>query len=157
LELEKNSIEPKKNKMKEDEEREDNRFVEPKTILCKRENLYKWIKWDKVFKVGIGLYNTANTCFLNSVLQCLGYTPLFNNYIKSRNITKLEKSSNILDVMTFLIHKIFTNNTSFTPKELINRLTKIGDFKLFRQEDSHEFLINLIEKMEECVTYKYKE
>jgi ubiquitin carboxyl-terminal hydrolase 36/42 len=42
------------------------------------------LKWQRVYKIGSGLDNIGNTCFLNSVLQCLLYTPALANYLLTR-------------------------------------------------------------------------
>ena len=38
-------------------------------------------KWKITRKIGPGLINGQNTCFLNSVLECLTYSPAFANYL----------------------------------------------------------------------------
>lgn len=46
------------------------------------------LEWKSVHGVGSGLTNLGNTCFLNSVLQCLLYTPPLRNYLTSADHKK---------------------------------------------------------------------
>lgn len=46
------------------------------------------LKWTQVHRIGAGLQNMGNTCFLNSALQCLTYTPPFANYMLTREHSK---------------------------------------------------------------------
>ena len=42
------------------------------------------LKWERVYRVGAGLHNLGNTCFLNSTVQCLTYTPPLANFLLSK-------------------------------------------------------------------------
>ncbi len=59
---------------------------EPKMVLFHASQLV--MGWKEARSVGCGLCNLGNTCFLNSVLQCLTYTPPLFNYVASGQHSK---------------------------------------------------------------------
>ena len=59
----------------------------PKRVLYDPAQLE--MKWRGPRSVGAGLSNMGNTCFLNSVLQCLAYTPPLFNYLISDHHKRL--------------------------------------------------------------------
>ena len=56
-------------------------FPVPQIILFREEKLDLF--WKDIRRIGPGLANRGNTCFLNSVLQVLTHTPPLVNYILS--------------------------------------------------------------------------
>lgn len=59
----------------------------PQKVLFPPERLN--LKWTQGHRIGAGLQNMGNTCFLNSALQCLTYTPPFANYMLTREHSKI--------------------------------------------------------------------
>ena len=49
-----------------------------------RNQLLLELNWSKIRKIGIGLYNLGNNCYLNATIQCLAYTPPFSQWLVSR-------------------------------------------------------------------------
>lgn len=56
------------------------RMALPEGILSRPEIC---LEWQQSQGAGAGLYNLGQTCFINSVLQCLTYTPPLANYFLS--------------------------------------------------------------------------
>eukprot|EP01080_Neovahlkampfia_damariscottae_P005047 gene5047-8643_t len=150
-----NFVKSKKDKEKESHQ-SDEPFIEPMHQLYDREKLVKLLNWKQVNRIGCGLNNLGNTCFLNSALQCLMYVPLFNNYLQTRTPIH-SKNFSPLDSLFDLIKKSKSSTHPISPSEIVRNLKTIGKhFRLGRQEDSQEFIINLIDKMENSILSKFK-
>ncbi|OEL16203.1 Ubiquitin carboxyl-terminal hydrolase 23 [Dichanthelium oligosanthes] len=78
-------------------------------------------------RIGAGLQNLGNTCYLNSVLQCLTYTEPFAAYLQSGK------------------HKSSCKCCCYCQLVGISR-----SFRNSRQEDAHELMVNLLESMHKC-------
>ena len=119
-----------------------------------------------------GFHNLGNTCFLNATLQCLAYLPPFCQTLIAISKNKIGHDHNGGKRMApqgkkitsslcnlFLQAHGFNNNSSkggpFAPKKVVSHLSNIGScgsrngykFHLGRQEDAHEFLVHLLDAM----------
>lgn len=64
----------------------DDDLPQPKRILCSEDQVK--VQWDKMRRVGPGLSNLGNTCYLNSVLQVLTYTAPLVNFLSTQEHNK---------------------------------------------------------------------
>ncbi|XP_032097378.1 ubiquitin carboxyl-terminal hydrolase 36 isoform X2 [Sapajus apella] len=124
----------------------------PQKVLFPTERLS--LRWERVFRVGAGLHNLGNTCFLNATIQCLTYTPPLANYLLSKEHARSchQGSFCMLCVMQNHIVQTFANSgNAIKPVSFIRDLKKIArHFRFGNQEDAHEFLRYTIDAMQKA-------
>ena len=118
-----------------------------------------------------GLGNMGNTCYLNATLQCLAYLPTFcqivavlpppddDNRSKGKKIAKGKQITLILRGLLRRMHCVEAaeggayKTSAIQPKAIVGALPKLSSssrgykFRPGRQEDAHEFLVHLLDAM----------
>ncbi|XP_064171213.1 ubiquitin carboxyl-terminal hydrolase 36 isoform X2 [Anguilla rostrata] len=117
------------------------------------------MRWERVYRVGAGLHNLGNTCFLNSTVQCLTYTPPLANYLLSKEHSRSCHQSGfcMICVMQNHIVQAFANTgNAIKPVSFIRDLKKIArHFRFGSQEDAHEFLRYTVDAMQKACLNGY--
>lgn len=129
----------------------------PKIILFNPEKIR--LEWQKCHRIGSGLINMGNTCFLNSTLQCLSYTPPLANYLLSHQHKEQCQMSGfcmLCELYNHLVRVSQHHGQAVRPMVIIHKLKHIAKhMHLGRQEDAHEFLRYVIEAMQRSSTFGY--
>ena len=111
----------------------------------------------------IGLYNLGNTCYINSVVQCLSNTPDLNKYFISNsyknemNFKYLNFGCNIVESLADIIKKLWTaNERVITSKEFNDIFFGLNkQFMPGTEQDAHEFLSSLLSNLHDNLNRVY--
>uniref|UniRef100_A0A8B9N664 USP domain-containing protein n=1 Tax=Accipiter nisus TaxID=211598 RepID=A0A8B9N664_9AVES len=120
----------------------------PQRILFPPEKIY--MDWQQQWRAGAGLRNPGNLCFLNSVLQCLTYTPPLANYLLSREHSQSchQRGFCVMCRMESHVNRVLrSSGSAIYPSAVISVLAR-EHFRLGMQEDAHEFLRYTVDAMQ---------
>lgn len=125
-------------------------FPEPRVVLYPEENVK--LEWKKIQRIGAGLVNMGNTCFLNSTLQCLTYTAPLVNYCldDEHNLSCKQAGFCMMCELQRHIKRCYENyGNAIKPQSILQKLRMIAKHMHWgRQEDAHEFLRYLVEALQ---------
>lgn len=123
------------------------------------EQLEALLQWQGCAGVGPGLANLGNTCFVNAVLQCLAYTAPLANYCCSRLHSSSCRSTSFCmfcNVEEVIRDLHLGGRRTLSPSGITGRIRAIGrQFRTGRQEDAHEFLLCLLDRLQEMAVSRW--
>ena len=134
---------------------EDNLPPPPSRHLFPPEALRSLLEWREIRGAGPGLSNLGNTCFMNAVLQCLAYTPPLANACLDRTHSQGCHATGYclyceLETHVRAVHQPKAPR-AIAPRAIARRLRSVSRaFRPGRQEDAHEFLIGLLQRLQEA-------
>ncbi|KAM6339420.1 ubiquitin carboxyl-terminal hydrolase 42-like isoform 1-T2 [Alca torda] len=100
----------------------------PQRILFPPEKIR--MDWQQRQRAGAGLHSLGNTCFLNSVLQCLTHTPPLANYLLSREHSQScpQEGFCMMCIMEAHVNQVLHSSASAIPPwAVVTVLRWIGD------------------------------
>jgi ubiquitin C-terminal hydrolase len=110
-----------------------------------------------------GLINSANSCYMNSTLQCILHTYDVVGFFSDKNIQKfINPDKPHTRLLVSFINILYTywkqSNESLDPFEFRQLLGLFNQqFRNHHQQDAHEFLNYILDTFHECTKYTYPE
>ena len=105
-----------------------------------------------------GIYNNGNTCYLNSVIQCITHLFIFNKFNEEfiLELTNIKGDKLLYEWMIIQKKLLEGNDTSINCSEFINSFRHSVDnseyyFDSFEQNDACEFITILLESFHDII------
>ncbi|KAF5205182.1 Ubiquitin carboxyl-terminal hydrolase [Thalictrum thalictroides] len=120
---------------------------------------YPWISYNRSYDeptgMGAALINLGNTCFLNAILQCFTHTVPFVQSLRScHHPTPCDRSIEGFCVLCAMRdhveHSLSSSGRKIEPSRFVYNIKLSSSFLRNRQEDAHEFLQSLLDKLDGC-------
>ncbi|KFQ36748.1 Ubiquitin carboxyl-terminal hydrolase 42 [Mesitornis unicolor] len=95
----------------------------PERDLCPPQKIS--MAWQQICGVGGGLYNLGSTCFINSILQCLTYTPPLANCLLSHEHSQPCAEQGFCMICTMEVHMkevLFCSGSAVLPVTVVSEL-----------------------------------
>jgi ubiquitin carboxyl-terminal hydrolase 36/42 len=100
----------------------------------------------RMLKIGSGLVNTGVSCYINSVLQSLFYSPALANEVNNPKNQANCGCTFCIFKQTYKKHK---SSTLFSPKLILRDIMSYAKhLRPNRQHDAHEFMLFFLDKLE---------
>jgi ubiquitin C-terminal hydrolase len=114
----------------------------------------------------VGLRNLGNTCYINSIIQCLSYTLCLTDYILSNQIISKQRSRESLKIdqkimrfqksYTKMLSDLWSSNKIVNPHSFVTFFEEMFEFKRGEQQDSCETLLYILDTLHESLKYNVK-
>ena len=141
----------------------------PRRGLCDERMVLESYKWrtNGHAVTPKGFMNLGNTCFLNATLQCLAYLPTFSQCLTSLpgsiNGQKMSHGQRMTTMLSNLFRQVHgvkgahAGGDAISPRGIVKAVPSLGSsgsrtgykFRPGRQEDAHEFLVHLLDAMQD--------
>lgn len=104
-----------------------------------------------------GIENMGNTCYLSSIFQVISHLPEMVDYFKDNKYIHHLKGS-VKGTLAYRLHIIITRqyencDCTISPVEMIEWLKTNTDIHIYQQQDCHEMLMIILDKLHEELKY----